>query len=109
MAERDDFEARESLHYGEPDQADVLLREAEGRIRVELVVPPFGMPRRWRRPPAVRLIRGEWVRWQINYRFPYKSGWCYRLDTLNLAYGSVSADVFIGVPTFHVDERASLR
>jgi hypothetical protein len=109
MAERDDFEPRESLHYGEPDQADVLLMEADGRLRIELVVTPFGMPRRWRRPPAVRLSRGEWVRWQVNYRFPYESGWNYRLDTLNLAYSLESSDVFTGVPTLRIDERASLR
>ena len=73
--------------------------EADGRLRVELVVTPFGMPRRWRRPPAVRLSRSEWVRWQVNYRFPYESGWSYRLDTLNLAYSLESSDVFTGVPT----------
>ena len=109
MAERDDFESRESLHYGEPDQTEVLLREADGRLRVELVITPFGMPRRWRRPPAVWLSQDEWVRWQVNYRFPYEDGWSYRLDTLNLAYGPVSSDIFTGVPTLHVDERASLR
>jgi hypothetical protein len=109
MAEQDDFEPRESVHYGELDQADVLLVEADNRIRVELVATPFGLPRRWRRPPAVRLSQGEWARWQINYRFPYESGWSYRLDILNLAYGPVSADVFTGVPTVQVDERASLR
>ena len=109
MAERDNFEARESLHYGEPDQADVLLGEADGRLRVELVVTPFGMPRRRRRPPAVRLFQGGWVRWQVNYRFPCEDSWSYRLDTLNLAYGPVLAGVFTGAPTLHVDERASLR
>lgn len=108
-AERDNFEVRESLHYGEPDRADVLLREADGMLRVELVVTPFGMPRRRRRPPAIRLSQGEWVRWQVNYRFPYEDGWSYRLDTLNLAYGPVLSDVFTGTPTLHVDERASLR
>lgn len=109
MAERDNFEARESLHYGEPDQADVLLGEADGRLRVELVVTPFGMPRRRRRPPAVRLSQDEWVQWQVNYRFPHEDSWSYRLDTLNLAYGPVLADIFTGAPTLHVDERASLR
>jgi hypothetical protein len=109
MTEQDNFEARESLHHGEPDRADVLLREADGRLRVELVVTPFGMPRRRRRPPAVRLSQCEWVQWQVNYRFPYEDSWSYRLDTLNLAYGPVLADVFMGAPTFRVDERASLR
>lgn len=44
MAERDNFEARESLHNGERDRADVLLWEADGRLRAELVVTLFGMP-----------------------------------------------------------------
>jgi hypothetical protein len=109
IAEWDDFKPQESLHYGEPDQADVLLDEADDRLRVELVINPNGAPSRWRRPPAVRLSRGEWVRWQVNYRIPYEAGWSYRLDTLNLAYGPVSQDVFTGAPTFTVDERASLR
>ena len=109
MDERDGFESRESTQHEEPDRADVLLQEADGRLRVELVVTPFGMPRRWRRPPAVRLSRGEWVRWQVNYRFSYEDGWSYRLDTLNLAYGSATPDVFMSAPTHHIDERASLR
>jgi hypothetical protein len=110
MAEQDDFQPQESVHYGEPDQGDVLLDEVGDRLRVELVITRFGMPRRWRRPPAVRLSRGEWVRWQVNYRFPYEDGWSYRLDTLNLTYGPVaSSDVFAGAPTVSVDERASLR
>jgi hypothetical protein len=75
------------------------------------MVNPFGMPRRWRRPPAVRLAPGEWLRWQINYRFIGSWGgeWAYRLDTLNLACGLVRADVFLGTPTRQVDERAYLR
>ena len=109
MAEHDGFNPRESLHYGEPDQGEVLLHEAAGRLRVELVIKPFGMPRRWRRPSAVRLSPGEWVRWRVNYRFPDEDSWSYRLDTLNLAYGPVPSDVFIGTPTLSVDERASLR
>ncbi len=45
------------------------------------------MPRGWRRLPAVRLSPGQWLRWQINYRFAYPTalsgGWTYRLDTLS--------------------------
>lgn len=55
MDESGDFEPRESVRAGEPDSAGVLLKEVDGRLRVEVVVTPFGMPRRWRRPPAVWL------------------------------------------------------
>lgn len=83
---------------------------ADGRLRVELVATPFGMPRRWRRPPAVWLRPGEWVRWQINYRFTdFDGDWNYRLDTLNLAHGEVAANTFPGTPARVVDERSSLR
>jgi hypothetical protein len=111
MREQDGFVAHESTQYLEPDSEDVALTCTDDRLRVELAATPFGMPRRWRRPPAVRLARGEWVRWQINYRFVGSSGgdWTYRLDTLNLAYGQVAANTFLGVPTHSVDERGPLR
>ncbi|MFJ1560592.1 hypothetical protein [Streptomyces mirabilis] len=91
--------------------AGVLLREVDGLLRVQLVATPFGMPRRWRRPPAVRLARGEWLRWQINYRFTGSSGgeWAYRLDTLNIVHGPARPDLFLGTPTRYVNELASLR
>lgn len=91
----------------------VFLRvEGDGRLRVQLALAPFGIPRRLRRPPAVRLTRGEWLRWQINYRFAGGTRgdqWTYRLDTLNIAHGAVATDRFMGVPARHVDERALLR
>lgn len=58
MNEAQDFQPQESLHDGEPDPSDVLLKEVDGRLRVELVVTPFGAPGRSRRPPAVWLERG---------------------------------------------------
>jgi hypothetical protein len=70
------------------------------------------MPRRWRRPPAVRLAPGEWVRWQINYRFPGSWGgdWTYRQDTLNLLNGhATDPRIFLGDPTRRVDELGLLR
>ncbi|WP_018347497.1 hypothetical protein [Longispora albida] len=113
MDERDGFAPQESLRAGEPDRAGVLLKEAGGRLRVELVVSLFGMPRRWRRPPSVWLERGEWVRWQVNYRFSWPAlaggAWSYRLDTLNLAFGPVGAAAFLGSPDRLVDERDHLR
>ncbi|MFF2197849.1 hypothetical protein [Streptomyces sp. NPDC058157] len=114
MHEAEAFQPRSVVHDGMPDSgtdAGVLLREVDGVLLVQLVATPFGMPRRWRRPPAVRLARGEWLRWQINYRFARLCGgeWTYRLDTLNIVHGPARPDLFLGAPTRHVDERAGLR
>ncbi|WP_218106513.1 hypothetical protein [Micromonospora pallida] len=69
------------------------------------------MPRRHRRPPAVRLAPGRWLRWQVNYRFSSFCGgdWFYRLDTLNIAHGPAPVDLFLTEPHRVVDERAHLR
>ncbi|MDT0546350.1 MULTISPECIES: hypothetical protein [Streptomyces] len=110
MREADAFEPHTSVR--ELPDPGVALREAGGLLRVR---PPeaslFSMPRRHRRPPAVRLGPGEWLRWRINYRFVGFCGgeWSYRLDTLNVAYGPAAPDVFLGSPTRRVDERAYLR
>jgi len=114
MDERDDFQPHMTIRDGLPDAgpgSGVLLRDERGLLRVHLAVTPFGMPRRWRRPPAVRLARGDWLRWQINYRFAGQGDgeWTYRLDTLNIAHGAASADLFLGTPARHVSELAALR
>ncbi|WP_222426759.1 hypothetical protein [Amycolatopsis rhizosphaerae] len=114
MDEHDGFPPRSVTREGLPDStsdATVLLREADGLLRVQPTITPFGLPRRLRRPPARRLARGEWLRWRINYRFTGSCGgeWTYRLDTLNIAYGPIRADLFLGTPTHQVDELASLR
>lgn len=111
MDERDGFVSRDSLEHVEPTADEVVLDCSGDTLRVELLASPFGMPRRWRRPPAVRLTRGDWVRWQINYRFATSSSgdWTYRLDTLNLAYGHVAPDAFLGPPTHFINKRAALR
>ncbi|MFF0017687.1 hypothetical protein [Streptomyces sp. NPDC005374] len=70
------------------------------------------MPRRNRRPPAVRLAPGQWLQWRINYRFIGTEGgpWSYRLDTYNISYGLASPEVFLGTPpTRTVDECDFLR
>jgi hypothetical protein len=91
-----------------PNRSQVDLREAYGGLRVQLVATPFGMPRRWRRPPAVWLRPGQWVRWHINYRFSWPAArggaWSYRLDMLNLIYGSAEPGQFTGTPTRFVDD-----
>jgi hypothetical protein len=112
MAERDEFQPRATLHegLGRVRAAAAILRDEHGLLRVRLTVTPFGMPRRWRRPPAVRLSGGEWLRWQVNYRFSGTGGdWTYRLETMNVAYGPVTADIFLGTPSYEVKELASLR
>lgn len=111
MHECDGFEpydSREAL-----SKVDVQLREADGRLRVfPRVQPLFALPPRKRRPPGVRLVPGQWVRWQLNYRFSSAlgiRGWTYWLDTFNIAYGPVNADVFLSEPTVFIDERGPLR
>ncbi|MFD9062386.1 hypothetical protein ACFVZ3_12775, partial [Kitasatospora purpeofusca] len=83
------------------------------RLRVlPRVDPLFGLPPRLRRPPAVRLRPGEWVRWQLHHRFSSAAGtqdWSYWLDTYNIAYGPVDAEVFLSEPTVFVDECGPLR
>lgn len=90
----------------------LILREANGLLRVD---PPevtmFGMPRRNRRPPAVRLAPGQWLQWQINFRFVgcCDGSWSYQLETFNISYGSAPLEVFLSSPTRRVDERGALR
>lgn len=110
MRESDAFAARTQV--AELSAAGVIVRRVDGLLRVD---PPeislFGMPRRVRRPPAVRLAPGQWLQWQINFRFAgcCDGSWSYRLDTFNILWGSAAPGVFLGVPTRRVDERGSLR
>lgn len=97
------------VRHAAPREEALQLTEEDGLLRV-LLVPEAG-PSRRRRPPAVRLAEGQWLRWRINYRI---LGMCcgepsYRQDTLNLAYGKVIPTVFHGAPAHQVDERAQLR
>ncbi|MFJ5926231.1 hypothetical protein ACIQF6_26850 [Kitasatospora sp. NPDC092948] len=91
----------------------VSLRQADGRLRILPRVDPLhGLPPRRRRPPAVPLHPGQWVRWQLNYRFSSANGmrdWSYWLDTFNIAYGPVDADVFLSTPTVYIDELGPVR
>ncbi|MFD7284057.1 hypothetical protein ACFV80_45575 [Streptomyces sp. NPDC059862] len=93
-------------------EVGVSLRDEGDRLRVlaceEQV---FGMPSRPRRPPAVRLGPGQWVRWQLNYRFGGigHADWSYWLDTFNVAYGPVDLDAFLSDPTVLVDECGPVR
>lgn len=111
MHERDGFEPYDSRE--DLSKVNVQLREADGRLRVlPRVQPLFALPPRQRRPPGVRLIPGQWVRWQLNYRFSSAlgiRGWSYWLDTFNIAYGPVNADVFLSTPTLFIDEQGPLR
>jgi hypothetical protein len=113
MREEKNFAPHAEHRVGIPAEHEVELRLVDDRLRVMLVANAWGMPRRNRRPPAVLLKPGEWLRWQINYRFsgsrPWGHQWSYRLDTLNIANGPVALDAFLGEPRHLVDERAFLR
>lgn len=105
------FDTRTGLSTTAAEAGMFLKLERSGRLKVQLIPAAFGIPHRRRRPPAVRLEQGEWLRWQINYRFVRLSGgaWTYRLDTLNIVNGPSPTTVFTGTPSRHVDERAALR
>jgi hypothetical protein len=111
MHESDDFAVHEEVHPRPPSSSDVEVRLVDGRLRVRLLPSVWGMPRRHRRPPAVFLHPGEWIRWQTNYRFvdTCTGEWSYRSDALNLSHGPVHPDTFLGLPTRLVDERTRLR
>jgi hypothetical protein len=113
MDEADGFRPQAEVRPGVPSRDQLELKLVEGRLRVKMVVTPWGMPRRWRRPPAVYLASGEWLRWQVNYRFSWPmargGAWTYRLDTLNIAHSVVSPNVFRGTPPRTVTELAALR
>ena len=91
----------------------VSLTENGERLRVLPIIPAlWQIPPRRSRPPAVHLKPGQWIRWQLNYRFSSATGrgdWTYHLHTLNLAYGLTEADAFLRIPTHYVDERGNLR
>lgn len=111
MHERDGF-----APYDRQDdvrRVSVQLRESGGRLRVQPRIEPLcAVPPRPRRPPAVHLVPGQWIRWHLNYRFSSASGMqdrSYRMDTFDIAYGPVDPDVFLSEPTVHVDERGPVR
>ncbi|GAB3116912.1 hypothetical protein GCM10027160_26620 [Streptomyces calidiresistens] len=110
-SEDDGFEPRSEQK--ELREIGVRLREEGDRLRVFARVEPlFGLPPRPRRPPAVRLLPGQWVRWQLNYRFSSMAGirdWSYWLDTFNVAYGPVDGEVFLSEPGVIADERGPVR
>jgi hypothetical protein len=113
MREGDGFTPHASHRTELPGQSDLELATADGRLRVLPVASLWGMPRRDRRPPAVWLTPGQWLRWHINYRFPPRctcgEQWSYRLDTFNIGYGPLPVDAFLGEPDRLVDERGFLR
>ncbi|WEH27219.1 hypothetical protein [Streptomyces sp. AM 3-1-1] len=87
MSERDGFEPRSGQKNLR--EVGVSLRDEGDRLRVlARVYPLFGLPPRPRKPLAVRLLSGQRIRWQLNYRFtsaPGIRGWSYWLDTFNIS------------------------
>jgi hypothetical protein len=111
MSECDDFTPHSTVTSGLPPDAQVELAEAEGVLRVLLVLqnaPEWASSGLGLRA-AIALQPGQTLRWQVNYRFSPDRGWYYRLDTLNVCYGKGTAGVFLGPPAHRIDERSRLR
>ena len=112
MHECDDFTPHPTVTSGLPPAAEMELAEADGVLTVLLVRDVSGWPPARppaRRPAAIELRPGQTLRWQVNYRFTTEDGWYYRLDTLNVCYGTGPAGVFLDLPAYRIDERARLR
>ncbi|MEV4280956.1 hypothetical protein [Actinoplanes xinjiangensis] len=119
ITERNDFRPIESIGAEPPEREPGLARSglrlvrADKGVRVELLPARLGDPSRGRRPSAVWLAPGEWLRWQVNYRMSGQridgGRGEYRQDTLNIAVGPADPELFFGEPTRHIDERGLLR
>ncbi|WP_410580193.1 hypothetical protein [Amycolatopsis sp. lyj-108] len=105
------FAPVEKMRREPPDPAEVKVVRESDLLRIRICPSGFGKPYRRRRPPAVELAPGEWLRWRINYRFVGSSGgqWYYCQATLNLANGPVTPEIFLGTPDRIIDELAHLR
>ncbi|WP_424188261.1 hypothetical protein ACOBQX_09570 [Actinokineospora sp. G85] len=111
--EEEGFAPQISLKHVAPTFPIVRLRLEEGgdALRVLLGTDWYWAVRS--RPPALRLRRGEWVRWRAFHRWQpslhSRRQWIYSTETLNLAFGSVTdPELFLGEPTRFVDERKNL-
>ncbi|MER6566080.1 hypothetical protein ABT288_07750 [Streptomyces sp. NPDC001093] len=96
MAGRHGFEPGESRT--DLGTLSVSLRERDSGLRA-CAQGGFGLPLRPRRPPAVWLRPGQWLRRQLNHRFGSASGMAdrsYSLDTFTVAHGPVERDGFLG-------------
>jgi hypothetical protein len=118
ITESNDFKPIESIGAEPPEREPSMARSglrlvrADKGVRVELLLARLG-EKKDRRPQAVWLAPGEWLRWQVNYRMSGpridNGRWEYRQDTLNIAVGSADPELFFGEPTRHIDERGFLR
>jgi hypothetical protein len=109
---------RGAVTYPMIDSMDIVvqrvrLREDDRLLQVHPPATIVSIPRRNRRPPAIRLAPGQWLQWQVNYRFAGGGDggpWSYQLDTFNISYGPTSPGVFLATPpTRRVAERGFLR
>ncbi|MBT0770732.1 hypothetical protein KIH74_17445 [Kineosporia sp. J2-2] len=115
MREEEGFRPESSYETSGLDAATGRLRHGSVKVRprgdalsVRLMPFTIGYPPRRRRPPALLIGPGDWVRWVINYRFSGYRGWSYSQVTVNLANGKVPLETFLGHPTRTVDDRVSL-
>ena len=107
MREQDGFRPVFTVSAEVPGRDRILLREQEDELRVQ-VPSGGGAPERGYRP-LVTIRSGEWMRWQINNRHTsYSGNWFYEMRTVNVAFGPVSREAFMGKPDHFVDERAAL-
>jgi hypothetical protein len=110
VREWDGFVPEETVVGVAPSRREVSLRAAGDTLLVR-VPDGFGVPVRAFRP-TVTLRRGEWLRWQLNNRSSSSAGmadWHYTLTTVNVAFGPIAIDGFLGEPARLVDELAGLR
>jgi hypothetical protein len=110
MQESDDFRPRFEVTDTLPAKTRLRLRERGEALTVQVGI-GFGAPCRGYRP-SVTIRPGEWLRWQMNKRsssFAGMGDWHYELQTVNIAFGPVRPDAFLGRPPHLVDELAALR
>lgn len=74
-----------------------LFEEMDGCLSLGLRwVSSDGQPKRYPRPEAIKLHKGEWAQLSINGRHTNYSGQYYSEDTYNVAYGDeFQPDIFV--------------
>ncbi|SEQ10810.1 hypothetical protein SAMN05216188_10290 [Lentzea xinjiangensis] len=112
LREENGFRPVWSAERAEIDRMRLSLREDDGVTTVQLHDTMMASPRRRERASPVRLLPGQWVRWQLDHRWerPRDGGFNHLSTTLNLACAPVTdPELFLGAPTRHVDERVRPR
>ena len=113
MREATDFEPTERTADLADTELGLPLQAVGGSLHIR---PPERYPGsviiRNRRPPAVNLDAGQWLRWQINHCLIAWSGGPshYVLQTFNVYFGPPPGPrIFLSTPARSLDERSRLR